>query len=63
MTKQRLGHISKQGSGSSPVGSTKQLGMAMSVHTSGHASAQEHSQDSDATAEGSLVVLDVAEWL
>jgi transposase len=68
--KQRLGHISKQGSSllrfllveAAQCGSTNQSGLATSVHAPGDASAQEHCQGSDGTTHGDSPVLDVAEW-
>ncbi len=49
--------------GGRPGGSTKQSGVATSVHSPGDASTQEHCQGSDGAEVGSSLVLDVAEWL
>ena len=69
--KQRLGDIQQTrqllvallAGGGRPGGSTKQSGVATSVHSPGHASAQEHCQGSDGAEAGGSLVLDVAEWL
>jgi Transposase IS116/IS110/IS902 family len=71
--KQRLGHISKQGSSllcgcascwwKRPKRQHVSIPTETPVHSPGDASAQKHRQGSDGAPASSSVVLDVAEWL